>query len=86
VARETVVIKDMSFSPAQLTVKVGTAVTWTNEDSFLHSVLMETGPQTFASNNLRTNDKFTFTFTQVGTYDYSCGVHPSMRGTVIVTE
>src|SRR5690242_19027064 len=38
VATDTVEIKDMAFSPATITVKKGTKVTWTNKDSISHTV------------------------------------------------
>lgn len=76
----TIVIKSFSFSPAVLTVKSGTKVTWVNEDPLLHDVVADT----FRSENLEQGDRFEFTFNQAGTFDYICGLHPSMKGQVIV--
>lgn len=38
----------------------------------------------FNSLNLNNGDSFEFTFNEKGTYEYGCGIHPSMRGTIIV--
>jgi plastocyanin len=75
-----VMIQNFAFSPATLTVKAGTTVTWTNNDSATHTIKSDT----FNSSNLSTGDKFQFTFTVPGTFNYSCGIHPSMHGVIIV--
>ena len=74
------------FSPADITVKVGTTVTWSNSDNFTHSVripakdgkvigIMHPGGQT------------TYTFATPGTYHYDCSFHPNnMLGSVVVTS
>jgi len=78
-------INNFAFSPATLTVKAGTTVTWTNADSAPHTVVSDAGaPAQFTSQALATGSSFPFTFTQAGTYTYHCSIHPSMKGTVIV--
>jgi len=76
----SIVIKNFSFNPSTLTVKVGTVVTWTNEDSVTHTV----ESNTFNSGNLKKGDTFQFTFNTVGTFNYNCGPHPAMIGTIVV--
>lgn len=78
-------IKDFKFNPNKLTVKKGTKVTWTNNDSMTHTVTADkgTGP---ASTNLSTGGAYTYTFNEIGTFDYHCNIHPSMKGGVVVTE
>ena len=78
-----VCIKSFSFKPSSLTVPVGTAVTWTQQDSTVHNVT-GTGTSTFKSGNLTKGQTFTFTFSTAGTFTYMCTIHPNMRGTVIV--
>jgi len=75
-----VTIQNFAFSPASLTIKVGTTVTWTNKDSVTHTV----NSATFNSGNIAPREKFQFTFSSPGTYAYSCGIHPSMKGTIVV--
>jgi len=78
-------MKMYAFSPAALTVPVGTTVVWTNEDTAPHTVTVSDGPEKFSSPNLQKGDSFSFTFTKPGTYSYFCAVHPDMTATVTVT-
>jgi plastocyanin len=77
---QKIAIQNFAFSPQTITVAAGTKVTWTNEDSAPHQIKSDT----FNSNNLNTGESFSFTFDQVGTYDYICSIHPSMTGKIIV--
>jgi plastocyanin len=76
-------IDNFSFSPATITVKAGTAVTWTNRDDIPHTVVAD-DKSSFKSKVLDTGDKFTFTPTKPGTYPYFCSIHPKMTGKLIV--
>lgn len=73
-------IKNFAFSPATLTIKKGTAVTWTNNDSAPHQIKSAT----FNSSQLSNGQNFSFTFNEVGSFDYSCAIHPSMTGKIVV--
>jgi plastocyanin len=75
-------IENFAFVPQYLTVKAGTTITWTNADDIPHVVGSTT--KAFKSKVLDTNDKFSFTFTTAGTYEYFCSLHPHMTGTVVV--
>jgi amicyanin len=75
-------IDNFTFTAKTLTVKAGTAVTWTNQDDIPHTVTSTT--QQFRSKALDTDDKFSFTFSTPGTYDYFCSLHPHMTGTIVV--
>ena len=83
VATNAVAIKGFAFSPANITVTVGTTVTWTNSDQDAHTVTATGGA--FGSQALNTGAHYTFTFTKPGTYDYLCTIHPFMTATVVVT-
>ena len=78
-----VIIENFTFSPETLTVPVGTEVTWENRDDIPHTVTSD-DTTTFASTLLDTGDRFSFQFTQPGTYPYFCSVHPTMTAKVIV--
>jgi amicyanin len=78
-------IKNMAFSPATLTVKAGTTVTWTNDDTVPHTVVSADGSSAvYKSSLLASGASFPFTFKEAGAYSYHCGIHPSMKGTIIV--
>ena len=82
---DKVSISNFTFSPTDVTVKKGTKVTWTNNDSVAHTVEFDTdGIQ--KSETLGGGGTFSFTFNDEGTFNYICGIHPSMHGTVTVTE
>jgi plastocyanin len=78
----SVAIDNFSFSPASITVPVGTTLTWTNRDDIPHTVASD--DQKFKSKALDTDEKFSFTFTEPGTYSYFCSIHPKMVAKVIV--
>jgi plastocyanin len=83
----TVVIKNFAFDPSSLTVKSGAVVKWTNQDGASHAIVSDTGsPVAFSSDSLASGASYSFTFTQPGTYTYHCSIHPSMKGTIIVTS
>jgi amicyanin len=75
-------IDNFTFAPQSVTVKAGTTITWINEDDIPHTVAA-TG-KAFKSKVLDTDDKFSFTFTTAGTYEYFCSLHPHMTGTIVV--
>jgi plastocyanin len=76
----------MAFSPADITVKKGTTVTWTNQDSVAHTVVETDGQDGPKSNDLNNGQSYTFTYNTVGAFKYHCSIHPMMTGTVTVTE
>ncbi|MEX3648101.1 cupredoxin family copper-binding protein [Mycolicibacterium porcinum] len=76
-------IDNFAFTPATLTVHRGDTVTWTNHDEEPHTVAA--GDGSFRSPGMDANATFSFTFTNPGSYDYICSIHPVMRGTVVVT-
>ena len=77
-----VTIDNFSFRPQTLTVAVGTTVTWTNRDDIPHTVVSDNG--VFKSKARDTDEKFSYTFDQAGTYPYHCSIHPKMTGQVVV--
>jgi plastocyanin len=77
-----VTIDNFSFAPATLTVPAGTKVTWTNRDDVPHNVISV--DKKFASPVLDTDEEFSYSFTDPGTYEYYCSIHSKMTGKVIV--
>jgi amicyanin len=77
-------ITDFKFVPATLTVPVGTTVTWTNNDEEPHAIAAKDG--SFHGPGMDTHGTYSFTFTNPGSYNYVCSIHPFMTGTVVVTK
>lgn len=75
-------IDNFSFTPATITIPVGTTVRWTNHDDIPHNVVAN--DKSFKSKALDTDESFSFTFTKAGTFDYFCSIHPKMTGKVVV--
>jgi plastocyanin len=81
-AANAVSIVNMSFSPATLTVTVGTTVTWTNNDNITHTVTSDASG--FDSGDITMGSKYSRVFSVAGTYTYHCTIHPTMKGTIVV--
>ena len=81
-AASSISIDNFSFTPREITVAPGTTITWVNHDDVPHTVVSP--DKKFRSKPLDTDDQFSFTFTNVGTYSYFCSVHPMMIGKIIV--
>jgi plastocyanin len=77
-------IDNFTFKPGTVTVPVGTRIVWENDDDIPHSIVETTGK--FHSPALDTEDKFSFTFDKAGTFEYFCGLHPHMKGKVVVPQ
>ncbi len=77
-----VTIKTFKYGPKDITVTAGTTVTWINKDPEPHTVVNKDGK--FRSSALDTDDTYSFTFTEPGTYNFFCTLHPQMTGTVTV--
>jgi plastocyanin len=95
-AGQTVTLKLIAFTPERLSVAVGTAVTWKNEDASEHTVtsgavtqgssgVTTAADKRFESGALKQNASFSYTFAAPGTYSYFCTIHPAtMRGEITV--
>jgi plastocyanin len=70
------------FAPTTIAVRAGATVTWTNMDQEPHTVVSDMG--LFRSGAMDTDESFTFKFEKPGTYHYTCSIHPSMVGTIVV--
>lgn len=78
-----VAVSGFAFSPAEVTVKAGHTVMWENTGSVAHTVTFTDGPS--FDEPLAAGESVTRVFTAPGRFAYYCAIHPSMRGTVIVT-
>ena len=78
-----VTVDNFAFTPAAITIEAGQSIRWTNEQAVGHTV---TSSDDVWDASLEGSGSFEFTFTAPGTYPYFCAIHPSMTGTVEVTE
>jgi plastocyanin len=75
-----VLIEDFSYTPANITIKAGTNVIWTNTDQVAHTI---TGDE-FSSGSIRAGGSFKQFFDEPGEYTYYCAFHPQMMGKITV--
>jgi len=80
---DAVDIVDFNYKPANLQVKAGTTVTFTNSDTFAHTVTAK--DKSFDSGNMDEGATFEHTFAEAGTFEYLCAIHNSMTGKVTVS-
>ena len=74
----------LTFGPASLSVSAGDAVTF-SFGSVAHNVFFDARAGAPADiSGLNANVDVTRVFTTPGTYHYTCHIHPSMQGTVVV--
>ena len=78
----TVEVKQFAFTPAALTVTVGTKVTWKFLDSAKHNV--KAGDGSFGSDDLSDGATFSHTFDKAGEFPYICSIHQYMTASVTV--
>ena len=79
-------IKKFKFTPKEITVKVGTAVRWVNnEKRQYHSVWFEASGEE-ASEYFFPGESYERRFDKSGTFSYTCEPHPEMLGVVNVVE
>ncbi len=79
-------IEGYTYQPAEVTIRVGDSVRWTNhEKRTSHSVLFprEGGLE---SERMFPQESWQRRFEKPGRYDYHCGPHPEMKGVVVVSE
>ncbi|TQF65901.1 copper-binding protein [Rhodococcus spelaei] len=82
----TVTISNMMFHPSTIRVHIGDTVTWAFNDQGLdHEVVSQPSAQQVFDSGVLSSGTYSFTFTEKGTNAYTCAIHSSMAGTVIVS-
>lgn len=79
-ATEQVLIRHFQFQPAEITINKGDTVTWMHPGPVSHTVKFADSESPILKNGGMYSKKFD----QAGTFNYECGIHPYMKGTVIV--
>ena len=76
------------FDPSEIHIIPNSTVTWINNDNVTHTVTSGNPQQgadgKFNSGLLKPGKEFSYTFTESGTFNYYCLIHPAMKGVVIV--
>jgi plastocyanin len=75
-------IANFTFNPGNITVAVGTTLTWTNGDGPSHTTTSD--EEGWDSGVLASGDSFELVFDTPGVFTYHCSIHPSMSATVTV--
>lgn len=97
----TMSIRNFKYEKPNIKIKKGTTVTWTNQDTIRHNVMLEhegsgvahdaptpdeVDPTKLAGPLLAKGESYSFTFNETGTDPYHCSPHPYMKGSVTVVE
>lgn len=78
-----VTIDLLKYTPETIEIKTGETVEWVNNDLTPHTVTAK-GADNFDSGSIDPDAAWSHTFSQPGTYSYSCTFHPEMKGSVKV--
>ncbi|MEO6869026.1 MAG: plastocyanin/azurin family copper-binding protein [Ginsengibacter sp.] len=76
---DTVILKQMQFSPATLNVSKGDTVVWINQDLVDHDITSNTS-KLFYSDTLKVGNSWKHVITDSASYH--CSIHPSMIGKI----
>lgn len=79
-------ISDFGYHPANLSVVVGTTVTFINHDQTAHTATSVTSPPKFDTGTLAPGQSKTITLNSPGSYPYFCQFHAFMHGTMTVVK
>ena len=88
----TIKMSQIKFMPMELKIKIGTKVTWINDDSVTHYVNTDSHPahtyqKDHNSKALEKGDKYEYTFSKSGIYPYHCSAHAeNMTGNILVID
>jgi cytochrome c peroxidase len=72
----TIVQRDRAFHPGEVTINRGESLTFNNNDEFIHQIYV-TG--LFDSDEKAPGEALTEPFTEVGTFEVYCHIHPKMK-------
>jgi plastocyanin len=79
---QVITIDNFAFTPADISIPVGSTMTWTNLQSARHTTTSDTG--VWDSDVMASQQSFEFTFDQPGDFAYHCDIHPEMVGVIHV--
>ena len=77
-------IEDLKYKPAEIKIKIGETISWTNNDDREHTITAD--DNSFKSGPLRTGKTYRHKFTAAGRYPYHDDHFGRMKGVVIVEK
>ena len=72
----TIVQQGRAFHPGEISINRGEALTFTNNDEFIHQVYV---PGLFDSDERAPGQNLTESFPESGTFEVRCHIHPKMK-------
>jgi|WetSurMetagenome_2_1015567.scaffolds.fasta_scaffold126115_2 plastocyanin len=95
IGRANVLIADHSFNPQNITVSLGTIITWVNNDSSEHQIISDNGYagksggfsrqlNDLKSSRMYKGSTYSYRFQRAGNYTYHCNIYPALKGSVQV--
>ncbi|MFZ2454911.1 MAG: plastocyanin/azurin family copper-binding protein [Candidatus Altiarchaeia archaeon] len=93
--RANVIIANRSFNPENITIVVGTIITWVNNDSSEHQIISDMGYAgksggfsrqiaDLKSSRMYKGSTYSYRFQRVGNYTYHCNIYPQLEGSIQV--
>ena len=76
--------KHRSFAPSVVTIQRGDSVEFSNDDEFLHQIYVDSKAMNFDSAEQPPGQTISVVFSQPGTFQVRCHIHPKMLLTVHV--
>jgi len=83
-AAVSVEMVNFAFEPADTTAAVGDTVGWANSDAAPHTATLDDG--SCQTGNIPAGGSGALVFNVAGTFPYHCAIHPTMTGTITITE
>ena len=80
----TISQKRRKYAPGAVTIKPGDTLRIVNDDIFLHHAFVDNDVLTYDSGSMEEGETRDIAFTQAGTYQVKCAIHPRMRLDVTV--
>lgn len=74
-----IVQQGRTFRPGEVTINRGETLTFTNNDEFIHQIYVNGNNFNFDSDERAPGQNLTETFTQSGTFEVRCHIHPKMK-------
>ena len=81
--KNTIEIKQSSFSPNTYTIRPNTTIKWINQENTPHIIRSQGN---FLSPALKNGESFSFTFIAPGEYFFECAIQTYMKGRIIVEK